>query len=613
MRSATAEAIDKLKFVGLRSFSMRRVRAATALLILVSIVFSGGGCFFNYGGEPYYGTVRIPRTQEFRWSNGGLPRTFDPAFAAAPPEIDVVRALYEGLTDYDPKTLDPVPAVAAGWESSDDAREWTFYLRKDARWSNGKPVTAHDFERSWKRTLDLHDRAPHVKLFTNIVGATVSDASLSPLAAASHQTNDRNAGHSEGNDQESTTRQSGEFGVQALSEHVLRIRLVHPDRNFPALVAHPIFRPVPEGNEEAQDSDHGDVISNGAFKLSSSSEKELVLERATDYWDASTVNLERVRFVAVGDAEEALEAYRSGEIDAVTNAGFEPLALKLLTPYRDFRRATFGALTYYSFNLTRAPFNDVRVREALAIVIDRRRISEDQLGGATEPAETFFPTQTEEASAEVDALPPITRDIDRAKELLAEAGYPDGRDFPKIRLLINRNEQQRRVAQSVASGWRNFLGIETEIILKNWDEYEAAIKAGDYDVVRRGLFMQTPDEVTNLRIMFEQTLQPTNQKQLTQSLSPTPEQGKNALAEDLNGKSDLKTSAEKTIANAMLSERNALKEMPAIPIYFASSYSLVKPYVAGFDSNLLDAPSLKKVKIDTAWRSTPSRNSTVAR
>src|SRR5436853_2749338 len=136
-----------------------RLRTKLAGALAVSLLVVSGGCFEPEAGELYYGQARALRAQEFRWSDGGLPQTFDPALAAAPPDTDAVRALFEGLTDYDPLTLKPVPAVATRWESSDDSRVWTFYLRDDARWSTGEPVTAVDFVRSWQRTLNLGEQA----------------------------------------------------------------------------------------------------------------------------------------------------------------------------------------------------------------------------------------------------------------------------------------------------------------------------------------------------------------------------------------------------------------------------------------------------------------------
>ena len=170
------------------------------------------------------------------------------------------------------------------------------------------------------------------------------------------------------------------------------MHLQSPDLNFPALVAHPVFRPVKLTDEDtSQRIGPLGLVSNGAFMLAKSEADRVLLERAGNYWDKNEVSLERVEFVGAKNSEAALAAYHAGEVDAVTNSAFEPLALKLLAPYKDFRRETYGALTYYSFNLSHQPFDDVRVREALAIAIDRDRLSQDELGGATEPAKKFLP------------------------------------------------------------------------------------------------------------------------------------------------------------------------------------------------------------------------------
>jgi ABC-type oligopeptide transport system substrate-binding subunit len=609
----------------------RRISFRTAAALVVVIALTNGACLMDTEVEPYYGRAVVPRAQEFRWSDGGLPRVFDPALAAAPPDTDAVRAMFEGLTEYDPKTLSPVPGVASRWESSDDGKVWTFHLRPDARWSNNEPVTAHDFVRSWQRTIQLGERAPHADLLENIVGVvfpqekannTVAEPATSPspstVSTETHREEKNGASKFDKADKAENERPAPPpFGVEALSDYVLRVRLQRPDQNFPSLVAHPIFRPVHDTGEFKIDSpSSANVVSNGAFQLTEIGRQGVVLERAKHYWDTKTVQLERVQFVATENAEAALAAYRSGELDAVTNANFEPLALKLLAPYKDFRRATYGALTYYSFNTDHAPFGDVRIREALAIAIDRDRISQDEMGGATEPAKKFLPVQMV-GPAGVDAAnqaPSIERDVARAQSLLSAAGYPEGKGFPRVKLLINRNDQQRIVAQRVAAMWRAALGIETEIVLKNWDEYETAVHAGDYDVVRRSVVMKTMDEATNLRAIFDtrSELQPESAESSQpiaeqQQPSPSPEQaGKNETEPEKNRAAATKAV---NLPPAVLSEAQALKELPAIPIYFASSYALVKPYVAGFDANLLDAPSLKTVRIDSTWQ--PPKKNTV--
>lgn len=515
--------------------------------LLLVLCLTHTGCFNTNQPSTYYGKVVPPKTQEFRWSNGGLPQTFDPAFAAAPPDTDAVRALFEGLTDYDPKTLAPVPAVATRWESSNDGRVWTFYLRDNARWSNGEKVTAQDFVRSWERTLKIGPLAPHTELLANIEGAT-------PSLSEPHN-----------------------FGARALDENVLQVTLQRSDTSFPELVAHPVFRPVKVADAQSTTRlESHELISNGAFHLLATETNEVQLERARTYWDDASVALDRVTFVNTANAEDALSAYKAGEIDAVTNAPFEPLALKLLAPYQDFHRSTFGALTYYAFNTAHEPFDDVRVREALALSIDRERVSRDDLGGATEPAGKFFPEAMSGEQPVVDKTGLVEHDVNKARELLAEAGYPNGDGFPVIRLLINRNEQQRIVAQSIVAMWRAALNIETEIVIRNWDEYEAAIKNGDFDIARRGMVMQSTSELVNLHMLFERDTRPLPSASPEASPSPQP-----------------------TVP--VETEAQALKDMKAVPIYFASSYSLVKPYVSGFDSNVLDAPSLKKTRMNTNW------------
>jgi ABC-type oligopeptide transport system substrate-binding subunit len=515
-----------------------------ALLLILCLTHSG--CFTGDEPSTYYGAVVTPGTQEFRWSDGGLPQTFDPAFAVAPPDTDAVRALFEGLTDYDPKTLAPVPAVATRWESSADGRVWTFYLRENARWSNGDRVTARDFVRSWERTLKIGPLAPHTELLSNIEGATTTNVTQPPPPP-----NEQPAA------QPATVNPP--FGARAVNDQVLEVTLEHGDHSFPALVAHPVFRPVKVDHpDHTQRLNADELISNGAFQLGASESDRVSLERAKTYWDDTSVALDRVTFVNTENAEDALAAYRDGKVDAVTNASFEPLALKLLAPYRDFRRSTFGAVTFYAFNTSREPFDDVRVREALALAIDRERVSRDDLGGATVPAGKFLPDAMSGEKPVVNETELIGHDVNRAKQLLAEAGYPDGEGFPLITLLVNRNEQQRVVAQSIAGMWRSTLNVETQIVIKPWDEYEAAIQSGDYDIVRRGMVMQTTSEWTNLRMLFD---------------GGSPE-----------------------------SETEALKDLKAMPIYFASAYAVVKPYVSGFDPNVLDAPNLKATRINTSWR-----------
>lgn len=583
--------------------------------LVASVCAMAGGCFSSEQGETYYGQNIVPQRRELRWSNGGLPRVFDPAMVAAAPDTDAVRAMFEGLTEWDARTLAPVPGVAIEWSASRDFKEWTFHLRRDARWSNGESVTAEDFVRSWQRAVGLGERAPHGRLlnviegtrFTELrprEGAPAPDASASPTAP---QEASATPGASE---------QPPAFGAVAVDEHTLRVRLTRAVPDFPALVAHPVFRPVYRADVEMENLLREQVVTNGAFRLFERAASEVVLERAPDYWDAARVGLERVRFVHTPNAEAALAAYRRGEIDAVTNAGFAPLTIKLLTPYRDFRRATFGAINYYVFNPNRAPFSDLRVREALAISIDRERLTRDRTGDATEPAHRFLPQAAHEtnhaAGHASDENAELRIDYARARRLFAEAGFPGGENFPRIRLLLNRNEQQRTIAETIARMWQSALGIETEIVVKNWDEYEAALRAGDYDIARRSMVMPTTDETTNMLAMFDKPSRRDAEEMPAQPNAAAPD-GASPSAQISPGASPTSLNEGATGVPEEMSapperittEREAFAHLPAIPLYFASSYALVKPYIADFDSNLLDAPDLRRVRINTSWQPPP--------
>jgi oligopeptide transport system substrate-binding protein len=589
--------------------TVRRL-AVLALTVLLS------GCFMDSEVSPYYGVAIVPRTQEFRWSDGGLPKVFDPALATSPPDTDAVRALYEGLTDYDPQSGSIIPAVASRWESSSDARVWTFYLRQNANWSNGDRVTAQDFVRSWKRVLNMGGKSPNARLFGNIKGATLllqppATPTATPItppgASAIPKT-----GSTDIPEQNSIPEKSVDLparlpdqpptvAIEALSNYTLRVELEKPDRDFASLVAHPGFRPVHVSAEPEQSLKP--PISNGAFQLVGTGIDGVVLQRSSKYWDSASIQLEKVRFVPVNDSESALEAYRSGQVDALSNTALEPLAIKLLAPYKDFRRVPYAALTFYDFNRFKAPFSDARVREALAITIDRERISQDILGGSTVPADRFLPSSTRHVNdgREEEPSTGFQKNIARARTLLSEAGYPNGEAFPRINLLINRNEQQRVVAQAIASMWKRALGIETSILAKSWDEYESAMRAGEFDIVRRGVVLPAADEIVSMSLMFdsgeavEKPVQPPIVEGVTEKDLPRPE---NPVAAPSPGK-------EPQAIPPALTEAEAIASFHAIPVFFASSYTLVKPYVRGFDANLFDAPSLKNVRIDTKWQIPP--------
>lgn len=589
--------------------------------------------------EPFYAETAPPQKKEFRWSNGKMPKSFDPAHAAAPPESDIVRAVYEGLTDTDSKTLRVVPAAAVEWNASDDFKTWTFYLRKDARWSNGEPVRAQDFVRSWKRLAALGEKVSSRGLLQNIVGLNRAAAEDSLLVEPeeSNVFSDQSFGQEEppaddrieSNSNVAAPRVTpppsaantqieqkplnakpveSKFGVEAVDDFTLKVSLVHPDKDFPALVAHPIFRPIfGDGKNYETGKLNHDVVTNGAFRIASVGQDGIALDRAENYWNKQAVELQRVRFVPTESAEKALAAYRAGEVDAVTNADFEPLALKLLTPYEDFRRTTYSALNFYEFNRNKPPFDDRRVREALAISIERERLTEDEMDGASLPALSFLPAEKANEKQ-------IVQDAQRAKTLLTESGFPNGANFPVVKLLVNRNNMQQRIARSVAKMWKRNLNIETEIVVKDSAELAEAWATDEFALLRRGAVLATGDETANMLAIFpvrakpsvetsaknSQPTVPANENQNADAPVSTPETP--PIEGETTATGENLTTATSEAAEMILTEQQALDDLPAIPLYFPTSYSLVKPYIQGFDTNILDAPSLKDVRIDNGWQ-----------
>ena len=643
-------------------FILRKV-AFVSLCVFIGLLAACGG-LEKPKTEEFYSETKPPRSQEFRWTNGQTPKSFDPAKASAPPETDFARALYEGLTDTQQKTLKPIPAIATEWSSSEDKKVWTFKLRKNAKWSNEKSVTAEDFVRSWKRLSEMGDDVPHHELLKNIVGMRRKKTETeknstdvfteakparpqTPRESTKAEGNDKLKGQKtpiENNDSKTNEKKpadktvvkaekpekveklqtSRKLGVEAIGNFELKVSLIQPDKDFPKLVAHPVFRPVyANGEEFEKDARNTEIVTNGAFGVESVAEKGITLKRSETYWNKGKVKLEKVTFVPTKDADSALKAYRDGEVDAVTNAKFEPLALKLLTPYFDFRRVTHSALNLYEFNRQKEPFNDRRVREALALAIERERLTEDEMDGATKPAHTYLPF------GENDRKGKFEHNKAKAQDLLEKAGFGEGEGFPTIRLVVNRNNVQQRIAKAVAKMWERDLNIKTEIILKEFDELETAKQDGDFDILRRGVVLPTADETANMLAIFKPVKLLKDKDGESKKLAPSAIDNKRTLKSSETDSPSIPESTNPSEApeatdadslpstgdvvaedlfidvgedNYILTEEEALLEVPGIPLYFPTSYSLVKPYVRGFEMNTLDAPSLMEVEIDSNWQ-----------
>lgn len=578
-----------------------------------SVLFSGCTELEKPRSDAFFAETKAPRKQELKWSNGRLPRSIDPAASSAAPETDVVRAVYEGLTELDPRTLLERPAAAAKWQSSPDHRQWTFTIRPDATWSNGDALTAEDFIRSWKRAASKVVAAPHRYLLNNIVGLIGNGNNGAPAVSSVTPVPNGHGVFSSlgGQDRTVTTpapaltpngtqHSKPEVGLQAADERTLIVSLTEPDPEFPKLMAHPIFRPVHSTVKGTGENlkPSAEVVTNGAFRIVSADNSGVVVERSANYWNRDTIRLDRVHFVPMDSAEKALEAYRAGGLDVITNATLSPVLLKLLSPYEDFRKTTFAALNLFEINAEKYPFSDRRIRQALSMAIERERLSDGELEGSTVPALTFMPFAASSAGD-------LIQDRQRAADLFDEAGFPNGEGFPMIRLVVNRNDTQVRIARSVAVMWRDNLNIATEIVIREASEIDDVRSQGDYDLVRRGFVLTTPDEFANIRTIFGY---PTAKKQSPDVPSTDGSAGNvqseagNSGADGNSNVSILRPQAQTNELVILSSHEQSLFELRAIPLYFPTSYSLVKPFVVGFETNALDAPVLLDVSIDEDWQ-----------
>jgi oligopeptide transport system substrate-binding protein len=273
------------------------------------------------------------------------------------------------------------------------------------------------------------------------------------------------------------------------------------------------------------------------------------------------------------------------------------LAQKVFSPYADFQRSVFGALNFFEINYTKPPFSDRRIRQALSISIERERLSEAELEGTTQPAFSFLPF----ASASQAKL---VQDKERARELFEQAGFAGGHGFPMIRLVVNRNETQQRLAREVMRMWKEILNVETQLVVKENNEIAETRARLDFDVLRRGIVFPVSDEfvcITSIHSSARLIEPEAEQGPSTMPVrTPVIERPSNTL--NSNASAEAQSGRPSLASIPISSEEMAIFEMRAIPLYFPVSFALVKPYVLGFEMNSLDVQSLGVISIDSSWQ-----------
>ncbi len=475
------------------------------------------------------------------------PASLDPLKAVGLPEIQVIRDLFEGLTNQDAQGK-IVPGVAQSWSSSDN-KTWVFTLRNNARWSNGDPVTAQDFVYGWQRLVDPKNSSAFA-WFAGLSGiqnaAAITKGEMTP----------------------------DKLGVVAQSKNQLKVTLDRPVPWFPALVANVALFPVPQ-KIIAQQGDSwtspGKLVGNGAYQLSERVVNEkIVLTRNPHYWDDAHSVLTKVTFVPINEESSATKRYRSNDIDITESFPKNMYALlKKTLPGEVYTPDQLGTY-YYAFNTQKGPTADVRVRKALSWSIDRKVIAEKVLGTGEKPAWHFTPDVT----AGFKPLPTFMQQHDQnslnaqAKSLLAAAGYGPGKPL-KLKLLYNTSESHQKIAIAVASMWKKNLGVDVTLENQEWKTYIDSRNSGNFDVIRASWVGDYNEPSTFLNL-------------LTSGNSSNIARFNNADYDAVIAKASRETSDQVRNSDYNRAEQILAEQAPIAPIYQYTNGRLIKPWVKGY-------------------------------
>ncbi|KAA5950462.1 peptide ABC transporter substrate-binding protein [Pantoea sp. Bo_2] len=475
------------------------------------------------------------------------PASLDPLKAVGLPEIQVIRDLFEGLTNQDAQGK-IVPGVAQSWSSSDN-KTWVFTLRNNARWSNGDPVTAQDFVYSWQRLVDPKNSSPFA-WFAGLSGienaAAINKGEMTP----------------------------DKLGVIAQGKTQLKVTLDRPVPWFPALVANVALFPVPQ-KMIAQEGDSwtapGKLVGNGAYQLSERVVNEkIVLIRNPDYWDDAHSVLTKVTFVPINEESSATKRYRANDVDITESFPKNMYAmLKKTLPGEVYTPDQLGTY-YYAFNTQKGPTADVRVRKALSWSIDRKVIAEKVLGTGEKPAWHFTPDVT----AGFKPLPTFMQQHDQntlnaqAKALLTAAGYGPAKPL-KLKLLYNTSESHQKIAIAVASMWKKNLGADVTLENQEWKTYIDSRNSGNFDVIRASWVGDYNEPSTFLNL-------------LTSGNSSNISRFSNADYDAVIAKASKETNDQARNSDYNRAEQILAEQTPIAPIYQYTNGRLIKPWVKGY-------------------------------
>ncbi len=481
-------------------------------------------------------------------------KDLDPQLVTGVAEHRVNAALFEGLVDLDSATLEPVPGAAESWVLSEDERTYTFNLRKDGTWSNGDPVTAQDFYYSYKRMLSPALAAEYAYLLHCIKNAKAFN--------------------------EGTLTDFDEVGVKVLDEHTLELRLENPTPYLLAMQMHQAWYPVHQPTIEAYGdmtqrgtkwTRAGNHVGNGPFRLTEWRPNEIIkVVRNEHYWDRAYVRLEGIDFFPIDDLQTEERSFRTGKLHMTGDLAIDKIAKYRETNPDALHIDPYLGVYFYRLNVTRAPFNDKRVRQALSLATDRQQLVDNVTKGGETAAFHYVPPGTGNFVSENI----LAFDPEKARELLAEAGYPNGENMPPIEILYNTSENHRRIAEAIQQMWKKHLGVDVKLLNQDWKVYLSSTNNLDYSIARAAWIGDVVDPVNFLEMWL--TDGGNNRTGYSR-----PEY--DALIQQAYAETD--PAKRRDVLKA--AEDMVLEDLPIIPIYFYTRKYLQAPEVKGYAPNVL--------------------------
>lgn len=459
--------------------TMKSTLLATTSAILIAA--SGTAFAESHATHPVTGEP-LASEQTFTYRVGDESPSIDPGMTEDSDGGDAVRDLFEGLFNQD-AAGNLEPGVATGYEVSDDNLVYTFTLRDNAKWSNGDPVVAGDFEYAWKRAASPELASPYAWFIELMSVANASEVIAGDMDPS-------------------------ELGIKAVDDTTLVVTLTQPLPYFPQMLTHYTTFPVHQATVEEFGADWtkpGNMVSNGAYILTEHVPQEkLVRERNPMYWDNDNTIIEKVTALVIGDENVALTRYLAGELDRTdVPAGQFP---RLQEEYPDQAVSVpYACSYYYMFNLREngpAEMQDPNVRKALSLAIDRDIIVDNVLAGGQAPAYTFTHWATAGFETPDIAMASMTQAErnEMAQQLLTDAGY--GEDNPlTVNLVYNTNDSHKTVAVAISQMWKQTLGVDTTLSNQEWQTFLEARANGDFDVARGGWCADYNEASTFLDLM----------------------------------------------------------------------------------------------------------------